>query len=137
MTQTATVTRILNGGMAEIAVRRKSACGGICHACGGCSDAKIVKVSAKNSASAAVGDEVIVSSETSGILKAAFVVYIIPIILFFAFYAAAAAMAMSEGMCIGLSIVGFVIGVIIAVIVNSSIKKRGGSSFEIIRIIGV
>ena len=108
-----------------------------CHACGGCSDAKIVKVSAKNSASAAVGDEVIVSSETSGILKAAFVVYIIPIILFFAFYAAAAAMAMSEGMCIGLSIVGFVIGVIIAVIVNSSIKKRGGSSFEIIRIIGV
>ena len=135
MTQTATVTRILNGGMAEIAVRRKSACGGNCHACGGCSDAKIVKVSAKNSA--AVGDEVIVSSETSGILKAAFVVYIIPIILFFAFYAAAAAMAMSEGMCIGLSIVGFVIGVIIAVIVNSSIKKRGGSSFEIIRIIGV
>ena len=136
MTQVATVTRIISPDMAEIAVKRKSACGGDCHACGGtCNTGKILKVSARNAVAAGVGDQVLVSSSTSGILKAAFVVYLIPIILFFVFYAAAVALALPESGCVAASLGGFALGVLCAVLVNRSLKGRAAANFEIIQII--
>lgn len=136
MTQEATVTRLLPNGMAEIAVRRESACGGNCHACGGtCSFRNILKVSAKNKVLADVGDRVVVESSTSSILKAAAIVYVIPIVLFFAFYAAAALLGAGAQVSTGTSLVGFALGVALAVALNRSFRNKTVTSFEIVSIL--
>ncbi|MGI6029420.1 MAG: SoxR reducing system RseC family protein [Candidatus Heteroscillospira sp.] len=136
MTQEATVTRLLPGGMAEIAVRRESACGGNCHACGGtCSFKNLMKVSAKNSVMAEVGSRVVVESSTASILKAAAVVYVIPLVLFFAFYAIAAVMGAGETASVCASLAGFLIGVGGAVMLNRSLKNRAAATFEIVSIL--
>ncbi len=136
MTQEATVTKLLPNGMAEIAVRRESACGGNCHACGGtCSFKNILKVNAKNRAQADVGDRVVVESSTSSILKAAAVVYVIPMVLFFVFYAAAALCGGSGAACTVASLLGFGLGVILAILFNRQFKKKTVTSFEIVSIL--
>ena len=136
MTQEATVTRLLPNGMAEIAVRRESACGGNCHACGGtCSFRNILKVSAKNKVLADVGDRVVVESSTSSILKAAAIVYVIPIVLFFAFYAAAALLGAGAQVSTAASLVGFALGVALAVALNRSFRNKTVTSFEIVSIL--
>jgi len=134
LTQQATVTKLLPDGMAQIAVKRESACGGNCKSCGGCSG-NIMRVSARNNVSAQVGDRVIVSSSTGSILKAAAVVYVIPIVLFFVFYALGTMMGAGEGISIVLSLVGFVLGVIMAMAFNKSLKNNAATTFEIISII--
>lgn len=137
MKQNATVTKILTNGMAEISVKRESACGGDCHACGGtCAFRSLMKVEAVNKISAAVGDKVMIESSTGGILTAAFIVYLMPIILFFASYATAATSGADEGTCILLSIIGFFVGVMIAVGLNRWYKKKQLTTFEIISILG-
>jgi len=136
LTQQATVTKLLPNGMAEIAVKRESACGGNCHSCSGCSGrTNIMKVAAKNPVLAAVGDRVVVSSSTGSILKAAVVVYVIPVILFFVFYALGALMGAGESMSIVLSLVGFFLGVIMAMAFNKSLKNKTAATFEIISIL--
>ena len=136
MTQEATVTKLLPGGMAEIAVKRESACGGNCHSCSGCSGrTNIMKVSAKNRASAGVGDRVVVSSSTGSILKAAVIVYVIPVVLFFVFYALGAMMGAGESISIVLSLCGFAMGVLMAMAFNKSLKNRAATTFEIVSII--
>ena len=122
--------------MAEIAVKRESACGGNCHSCSGCSGkSNIMKVSAKNSAMAQVGDRVVVSSSTQSILKAAMVVYVIPIVLFFVFYAIGSIMGLGENMSIVLSLAGFALGIVMAMAFNKSLKNNAATTFEIISII--
>ena len=136
MTQEATVTRLLSNGMAEIAVRRESACGGNCHACGGtCASKNIIKVSAKNPVLAGVGDRVVVASSTSGILGAAVVVYVIPLVLFFTFYAVSALLGAAATLCTTASLLGFALGVGLAVGVNRKLKNKSAATFEIVSII--
>ena len=38
MRQEVTVSRVLEGGMAEVTLRRRSACAGDCGRCGGCGE---------------------------------------------------------------------------------------------------
>ena len=136
MTQRATVTKLLPNDMAEIAVMRESACGGNCHSCSGCSGkSNVMKVSAKNTAMARVGDKVVVSSSTQSIMKAAVVVYVIPIVLFFVFYALGAMMGLGESMSIVLSLVGFGLGILMGMAFNKSLKNNAATTFEIISII--
>jgi sigma-E factor negative regulatory protein RseC len=122
--------------MAEIAVQRQSACGGNCHSCGGCSERRILKVSAKNALAASVGDRVVVESSTSRILAAAAIVYVIPLVLFFAFYAAAAVLGAGETGSVLTSLAGFGIGVVIAMAVNRSFKNKAVTTFEIVEVLG-
>lgn len=136
MTQEAVVTKIMPAGMAEILVKRESACGGNCHACGGtCSIKNNLKVSAKNGVLASVGDRVVVSSSTKSILTAAFIVYILPVVLFFLFYAAAAIAGASESSSVIISLVGFFGGVGIAVALNRWFKNKEVTTFEIVSIL--
>lgn len=135
MTQEARVIKLLGGNMAEIAVKRESACGGNCKSCGGCSANNVVRVSAVNKVQASEGDRVVVSSSTKSILKAAVIVYVIPMVLFFVFYALGAMMSLGETMSIVLSLAGFAVGVVMAIAFNKSLKNRAAATFEIISII--
>ena len=138
MTKEAKVIKLLPDGMAEVVVKRESACGGNCHACGAtCASKRMLTVSARNTVAASMGDDVMISSRTSGILQAAVIVYIIPIILFFAGYIAAAAAGASETVSVAASVGGFFAGVVIAVVLNRWYRERQVTTFEIVRILNV
>ena len=87
MQQKAKVQRLLPDGRAELTVVRKSACSGDCGSCGGCGAVEqSLCITADNPIRAGVGDVVYVESATGLILKAAALVYLLPLMLFLAGY---------------------------------------------------
>lgn len=87
MEQTVSVRRLLPDGMAEVIRVRESACSGDCHKCSGCGAAQqTVLLKARNPIGAKPGDLVVVSSETKTVLKAAAVLYLLPLVLFLVGY---------------------------------------------------
>lgn len=112
MEQYVKVHKTLPGGRAEVIHFRESACSGECHKCAGCGAAKeTLIVQAENPIGACAGDFVTVSSDTVGVLKAAAVVYLIPMILFFLGYWAGS----GAGLGAPAGCAGFVLGLILAV----------------------
>lgn len=120
MTQTAVVTEVM-GKKARVQVKRVSACSHDCTRCGGgCSEmmkSAPVSVLADNPLGAQPGDRVVVASDTGSILGAAALVYLTPILLFFAGYFIAGAVGAAEnaslwagGGCFGLSAVVIALG---------------------------
>lgn len=74
-------------GTAQVIHVRESACSGDCHKCSGCGAAKeAVVFTAQNPIGAKVGDLVKVESQTAPVLKAAVVLYVLPLVLFFLGY---------------------------------------------------
>ena len=70
-------------GTAKVVLVRQSACSGDCHQCSGCGAAKeTVYFTAGNPIGAKPGAVVIVESETAPLLKAAAVLYLLPLVLF-------------------------------------------------------
>ena len=94
MTQQGTIKKLLPGGMAEIEVTRRSACGHDCAKCGGCGglETQTLYVTARNKADAGVGERVLIEGETGKVLGMAVLVYVLPIVLFFFGYALGAAL---------------------------------------------
>lgn len=87
MEQRARVRQIHADGTAEVAVIRQSACSGDCHKCSGCGAAQeTVLFVARNAVDAKCGDLVRVESESAPVLKAAAVLYLLPLVLFIAGY---------------------------------------------------
>lgn len=84
MEQLVLVRRTLDNGTAEVLHIRESACSGDCHKCSGCGAAKeAVVFTAQNPIGAEAGDVVRVQSESAPVLKAAVVLYVVPLVLFF------------------------------------------------------
>lgn len=84
MEQLVLVRRTLDDGSAEVLHIRESACSGDCHKCSGCGAAKeAVVFTAQNPIGAQPGDVVKVQSESAPVLKAAVVLYVVPLVLFF------------------------------------------------------
>ena len=74
-------------GTATVIHVRESACSGDCHKCSGCGAAKeTMIVRAVNAIHASQGDLVKVESATGPVMKAALVLYVIPLVLFFLGY---------------------------------------------------
>lgn len=122
MQQTATVMKLLPGNRAELQVHRTTACGHDCTKCGGCGEivTKPIKVIADNTIGADVGDSVVITASTKQVLGLAAVVYVVPFVLFFLLYAAAAAISFPlPEVC---ACAGFVLGILIAMKVNNRKK---------------
>ena len=68
------------GTMAKIKITRSSACGESCAACGMCPGKETV-IEARNDCGAAKGDTVMINMSSGRVLNAAFLVYIVPVIL--------------------------------------------------------
>ena len=74
-------------GTAQVACLRQSACSGDCHKCSGCGAVEQTMIfTARNPIGARPGDTVTVESATGPVLKAAAVLYMLPLVLFIAGY---------------------------------------------------
>lgn len=92
MEQLVRVRQTNDDGTAQVLLIRESACSGDCHKCSGCGAAKeTLLVLADNPIGASPGELVRLRSETAPVMKAALVLYILPLVLFFAGYFAGAA----------------------------------------------
>lgn len=128
MTQNGVVTRLLDGGFAEVAVERGTACGGRCESCEACIYENRLLVTAENPVYAGPGDRVILASRTRSVMGAALLIYMLPVALFFAGYAVGAACALSEGLCVLTSLIGLAAGGALAALLG---RRRGKIVFRI------
>ena len=134
MTQIATVEKILPGGMAEISVPRKSACGHDCEECAGCGvSGASVRAQARNTVGAEVGQKVVVESSTKRLLGVMILGYLLPIVCFFVGYFATGALS-SEGLRYAIAIAAFLVGILPAVICDRRMKQTGALTFTIVRL---
>ena len=134
MVQTAKVTRILENGLAEVAVKRQSACGHDCSQCGGCSEMLVgqtVAVVAENPVRAMPGDTVTVESATGRVLRAAALLYLVPFALFFVLYLLAISLGAPEGGGIGAGFAGFAAGLLLAVAADRRMRRKKSITFRI------
>ena len=134
MKQIATVEKLLGGCRAEISVARQSACAHECHECAGCGGtAAPVRAVADNPIGASVGQKVVVESSSRQVFGVILLVYMLPVLLFFAGYFLSGALTRAEGAHIAAGIIAFFCGVVPAVLYDRRVRRSGGMSFTIVR----
>lgn len=115
MEQTVRVRQVFDDGTAQVVHIRQSACSGDCHQCSGCGAAReTVMLTARNPIGAAPGELVKISSASAPVLGAAAVLYLLPLVLFFAGY-------LINAWAGGL---GFVLGIGIAVVYDRTVARK-------------
>lgn len=129
MEQIVRVRRLLPDGRAEFIKIRESACSGECHKCSGCGAAKETMIAvAENPIGAQAGDFVHVSTDSRQILGMAMLVYVLPLVLFFAGYALGDWLGIGGGLMGGL---GFVLGVALIVVGDRIAQKKDNTVYTI------
>ncbi|MEG1632529.1 MAG: SoxR reducing system RseC family protein [Oscillospiraceae bacterium] len=134
MTQFAIVKKQAPSGKAEVEVLRGTACGDDCGSCEVCNYASKLRIEARNPLCAEIGDRVEIETQSSRILGAAFMVYVVPFILFFIGYAVASALKMSEGSSILMSFGFFAVGMAATVLLHH-LRRKNPITYEITKII--
>lgn len=135
MTQEAIVIRTLPNQMAEVLVKRPTACGGSCGSCESCIFQGEIKTLARNLIDARPGQKVVIASKSSTVFGAAALVYIMPIVLFFLGYALAYLAGASEGLCVAVSFLALLLSAVILVLSQRKKKNQQAFTFDIIRLI--
>lgn len=129
MVQLVRVKQTHEDGTATVLCVRESACSGDCHKCSGCGAAKeSILLRADNPIGACTGDLVKVESETGPVLKAAAVLYMLPLVLFFAGYALGAVLNISGGITGGLA---FVLSIVLIVAYDRRMQKKEKTIYTI------
>lgn len=117
MRQTVTVTAVF-GKTATVAYDRPTACHGDCNRCaGGCGEMAAkerVTVQAENLIGAVPGDRVMIETETGRVFSAIFLVYALPVVLFFLGYF----LLSGRGLAPLGGVLGFLLGLASAVILS-------------------
>lgn len=133
MTQQGTIKKLLPGGLAEVEVTRRSACGHDCAKCGGCGglETQTLYVTARNRAGAAIGDRVLIEGETKQVLGIAVLVYLLPLVLFFIGYGVGAAAKLGGGLSALIGGALFVIGILAAIGYSHRMKQKEEAPFAI------
>ena len=128
MQQLVRVRQVHADGSATVIHVRESACSGDCHKCSGCGAAKeAFLLDAKNPIGAKPGDLVTIESETGPVLKAAVVMYMLPMVLFFAGYALGA--VWQQGPLVGC--LAFVASIGLAVVYDRKVVKKQNLGYTI------
>ena len=122
MTQTGVVKKILDKGMADVAVERVTACSH-CSGCGECIYGKEIHVEAENRIFAQPGERVVLESKTTTILGVTLLVYMLPVVMLFVGYAIGAALHLDQQQCIIASAIAIAIGVIASTELGKRYKK--------------
>ena len=129
MEQLVRVKEVHENGTATVVHIRESACSGDCHKCSGCGAAKeAVLFEAVNAIGARRGDLVKVESAAGPVLKAAVVLYVIPLVLFFLGYYLGT-LAGNFGSLV--ACLGFVLGVVIVVMYDRLVVKKADLCYTI------
>ena len=129
MQQLVKVLKCEPDGMAQVACLRQSACSGDCHKCSGCGAVEQTMVfTARNPIGARPGDMVTVESATGPLLKAAAVLYLLPLVLFIAGYLVG--MQWGVGGLVGAMAFAASIGLIIAY--DRLVMKKKNTEYTIV-----
>ena len=129
MEQLVRVRKVHNDGTATVIHLRESACSGDCHKCSGCGAAKeAVVFTADNPIGAKTGELVKVESSTAPVLKAAVVLYVLPLVLFFLGYWLGT-LPGAFGALGG--VLGFVLGVVIVVAYDRLVVNKANIRYTI------
>ena len=116
-------------GMARVSVLRQSACSGDCHKCAGCGAAEQTMIfTAINPIGAKPGDLVTVESASGPVLKAAAMLYMLPLVLFIAGYLLG--MQWKLGGLTGL--LAFALGIGLAIAYDRLVMKKKNTVYTII-----
>ena len=130
MRQEAVLTEVLDHNMAEVAVTRMTACGSSCSSCESCIYQGEIKTVARNDIDARPGDAVLIESKNSYVYKAAFLVYVIPIVLMILMYALGSLVFKSEGISIVCAFLGIILGGIVIVLTER--RRKTAIDFSIV-----
>ena len=129
MEQIVRVKKTFEDGTALVSHTRLSACSGDCHKCSGCGAAKeTMLLTVDNPIGAHIGDLVKIHSESAPVLKAAAVLYVLPLVLFFLGYALGAVLETSGPIGGGL---GFALGIVIVIFYDRHIAGREKTIYTI------
>ena len=129
MQQTVKILSCNADGTAQVACLRQSACSGDCHKCSGCGAVEQTMIfTARNPIGARVGEMVIVESESGPVLKAAAVLYMLPLVLFFLGYILGM-MAWGKGGLAGC--LAFVLGIALAVVYDRKVAAKNKTVYTI------
>lgn len=116
-------------GTALVIHIRENACSGDCHKCSGCGAAKeAILLTAQNPIGAEAGDLVNIRSETAPVLKAAVVLYMLPLVLFIGGYIAAMVLGFSGGLWGSLA---FLLGIGLIVCYDRRMAKQEKTIYTI------
>ena len=129
MDQLVRIREVYDNGTALVICIRESACSGDCHKCSGCGAAKETLIfTAKNAINASRGDLVKVESATGPVMKAATVLYVLPLVLFFLGYYLGTLPGNfgALGGCLG-----FVLGIVLVVIYDRKVVKKTNLGYTI------
>jgi sigma-E factor negative regulatory protein RseC len=128
MEQKVKVKAVHPDGTATVYHIRESACSGDCHKCSGCGAAKeAIVFEAKNPIGARPGDLVTVESASGPVLKAAMVMYMLPMVLFFSGYALGS--VWNLGALVGCA--SFVLSIVLAVVYDRKVVKKENTEYTI------
>ncbi len=129
MEQLVRVKQTYDNGTALVIHVRESACSGDCHKCSGCGAAKeAVLLTADNPIGAARGDLVKVESATGPVLKAAAVLYLVPLVLFFLGYYLGTLLGNYGALT---ACLGFALGVALVVVYDRKVVKKANLGYTI------
>ena len=129
MEQIVRIREVYDDGTARVICIRESACSGDCHKCSGCGAAKETMIfTAENTINASQGDLVKVESATGPVMKAAMVLYVIPLLLFFLGYYLGTLAGNFGGLggCLG-----FVLGIALVVVYDRKVVKKSNLGYTI------
>ena len=135
MFQEAIITKNRDDGLAEVVVERLGICGGDCNGCNECKYEHLMKSVVQNPIGAVRGQHVMIETPTSGVVRGALAIYVLPIVLLIAGYAIAAALSLSEGTCIIAAFAAAIAGVIIAIVISKAKYKADPTPTKIVSII--
>ena len=129
MEQIVRVKSLTSDGRAQVLHVRESACSGDCHKCSGCGAAKeAIVLEADNPIGATVGDFVTISSDTGPVLRAAAVLYMMPLALFFLGYILGEVVWGMGGLGGGLA---FALGIALVVVYDRLVAARNKTVYTI------
>ena len=129
MDQTVRVKKAYPDGTADVIRIRESACSGDCHKCSGCGAVQQAMIfQARNPIGARPGDLVTVESATGPVLKAAAVLYLLPLVLFIAGYLVG--MQWSLGGLVGA--LAFGLSILLVVCYDRLVMKKKNTVYTII-----
>ena len=129
MEQLVKVHSVYPDGTAKVIRIRESACSGDCHKCSGCGAVQeAILFEARNPIGASPGDFVTIQGETGPVLAGAAVLYMLPLLLFFAGYLLAQKLWQMGGLG---GCAAFVLGVALAVLYDRKVARKQNMIYTI------
>jgi sigma-E factor negative regulatory protein RseC len=135
VTQTAVVEKLARNGDAFVRVYQSSACAHACAECSGvCGAKRSITVQAKNPLRARPGSQVTVETATAGVVKAAALVYLLPLAFLLAACILGSVLGASETAQALAGLGGLLAGCAAAAAINRFIRRDRPLEYTIVQI---